>query len=278
MKRNYMAYMMILLLLMMAGCGRIEEVEDGVTIDQNVPPAANCVNLNENSYGCYGSDKVFFGKRIVEGIWSVYTQSNLQNIGNETFYDRYQHGYDFREDGSAFQRQQSETYIYFREWGVDDAGTNLALSDGNTYVYGSVFANDSNCLQVQQNGETVKLCQEFFVNQSNENSAGYFGSDVKFGNLTNYNFVATGVWTIGPYDDSNTGGETTVTLNEDGSTSGEGEWGVSADGKVMSIDGTGYLVYQYLKGSQSNCIAVFELSGGIITTTTWKLCRTGSAP
>lgn len=261
------------LALLAAGCGRIEEVEDGVTIDQDVPPAANCINLNENSYGCYGSDKVFFGKKIVEGIWSVYTQSNLQNASNETFYDRYQHGYDFRDDGSAFKRQQSETYTYFQEWGVDDEGTTLKVSDGNTYVYESVFANDSDCLQVSQNGETVKLCHESFVDRTNENDAGYYGDSVTFGNLTNFYISAVGDWSIAPYDDSNTGETVAVTLDSDGTTSGGGQWGVSADGKTMSIDGTSYLVYQYLKENNRGCIAVFELSGGFTTSTTWKLCK-----
>lgn len=272
MKRAYSSWIGFVVLLVMAGCGRIEEVEDGVTIDQNVPPAANCINLQENSFGCYGSDKVFFGKKLVEGFWSVYTQSNLQNIGNETFYDRYQHGYDFREDGSAFKRQQSETYTYFHEWGVNDGGTELKLSDGNAYVYESVFANDSNCLQGKQNGETVKLCQEFYVDRSQENAAGYFGDDVRFGNLTNFNFAAVGEWKFTPYNDENSGQEWSVTLGSDGNTSTGGIWGVSADGKVMNVDGKSYLVYQYLKSPQY-CIAVFELSGGFITSTTWRLCK-----
>ncbi|MEJ2501427.1 MAG: hypothetical protein P8Y65_09985, partial [Campylobacterales bacterium] len=59
----------------------------------------------------------------------------------------------------------------------------------------------------------------------------------------------------------------------DGSTSGGGEWGVSRDGKVMTIDGTSYLVYRYLRPKEDKCIAVYELAGDIITPSVWKLCK-----
>lgn len=263
-----------LILLLLAGCGRVEEVQDGSTIDQPSTPAANCIGLSENAYGCYGSDTVFHGTKVVEGTWSVYTQSNVENVGNDIFYDRYQRGYDFREDGSAFMREQTGDYNYFREWGANDEGTKLTLSDGKSYTYKAVFANDSNCFEVtREDKSTVKLCNESSVEYDGENVAGYYGSKVTFGNLTHYYIDAAGTWKIAPYDSSNGGEESTVTLDTNGTTSGGGMWGVSLDGKVMSIDGISYLVYQYLSPSSDQCIAVFELSGGAITSTTWKFCK-----
>lgn len=261
-------------LLLLSGCGKIDEVQDGSTIDQPTPPAANCIGLSENAYGCYGSDSVFHATKIIDGVWSAYTQSNKQNVGNQLFYDRYRNGFEFRKDGSAFMREQTKDYIYFREWGVNDDGTVINLSDGESFTYKAVFANDENCFEVTDaDSNTIKLCHESYVDSDTENGSGFFGSKVKFGNLTFYNIDAAGTWKIAPYDSSNTGKEKTVTLDANGTTSSGGEWGVSRDGKVMTIDGVGYLVYQYLKPSSDQCIAVFELGGGVITSTTWKLCK-----
>lgn len=269
--RTFLLALSVVLLL--SGC-RTEEVEDGATIDQDAVPAANCVSLSENAYGCYGSDSVFNGKTVVDGVWSLYTQSNVENVGNNTFFDRYKRGYTFRDDGSVFMREQTADFIYFREWGIDDDGVKITLSDGATYTYKAVFANDSDCFQVtQEDGTDAKLCSEVFVDSDGENGSGFFGANVTFGNLTHYYFDAVGTWTISPYDSSNTGATLTVTLQADGTTTDSGEWGVSEDGKVMTIDGVSYLTYQYLDSSGSDCIATFELSGGVITSTTWKLCR-----
>lgn len=258
-----------------AGCGRVDDaVQDGSTIDQPSVPAANCIGLNVNSYGCYGEESVFNGKKIVQGVWSVYTQSNVENIGNVIFYDRYKRGLDFRSDGSVFMREKTDDFQYFLEWGVNDDGTKLTLSDGTTYTYQAVFSNDADCFKVlRSDGLAVKLCTESFVAYDGKNSSGYYGSNVTFGNLTHYYFNAVGSWRIAPYDSTNSASATTVTLDANGSTSTGGEWGVSADGKVMGIDGIRYLVYQFLKSPEDNCIAVFELSGGQITQTTWKLCK-----
>ncbi|HHH72836.1 MAG TPA: hypothetical protein ENL04_03325, partial [Sulfuricurvum sp.] len=153
-----------LMLIVMAGCGRVEEVQDSSTIDQPSTPAANCIGLSENIYGCYGSDMVFHGTKIIDGVWSVYTQSNVENVGNQLFYDRYQRGFDFREDGSAFMRDKTDGYNYFREWGVNDDGTLLKLSDGKSYTYIAVFSNDSSCIELTSSDKsTVKLCHESFV-------------------------------------------------------------------------------------------------------------------
>lgn len=263
------------IVLMIAGCGRIErEVEDGTTIDQNLPPAANCVGTEENAYGCYGAETVLYGKKIVDGVWSVYEQSNVENINNVIFYDRYKRGYDFRENGTVFTREYTSDFSIPFEWGVDADGTTLKISDGKSYVYQSVFASDSNCFEVLRGNLATKFCNESLVDMTNENDMGYYGSDVAFGNLTDFNFKGVGIWKLGPYDESNDANETTVTLYEDGNTSNDGQWGVSADGKVMGIDGVRYLVYQYLKPLSDQCIAVFELNEyGYNTSVTWKLCK-----
>ncbi len=262
-----------LMLIVMAGCGRVEEVQDSSTIDQPSTPAANCIGLSENTYGCYGSDMVFHGLKIVEGVWSVYTQSNVENIGNNIFYDRYQRGYEFRDNGSVIIREQGDSSV--REWGVNDDGTLLKLSNGKNYTYKAVFSNDSDCLEVtREDKSTVKLCHEAFVDYAGENEAGYYGANVTFGNLTHYYIDAAGTWKIAPYDSSNSGDESTVTLDANGTTSNGGEWGVSLDGKVMTVDGVSYLTYQFLSPSSDQCIAVFELRAyGGITSTTWKLCK-----
>lgn len=265
-----------LFILLLAGCGRIEkDVQDGTTIEPDLPQAANCVGTDENAYGCYGAETVLFGKKIVKGVWSVYEQSNIENVNHNIFYDRYKRGYDFREDGTAFTRTMRETADFSvpYQWGVSDDGKTLNVEDGNSYVYQGIFANDSNCFEVTRDTTTVKLCNESLVDMTHENEMGYYGADVAFGNLTHYNLKGVGTWKIAPYDSSNGGSETTVTLTEDGNTSNGGHWGVSADGKVMGIDGIRYLVYQYLDPYSDQCIAVFELSDGRITSTTWKLCK-----
>ena len=271
-------------IVLFAGCGKVDETvtQDNNPIDDPSPPAYNCKgDTPSNNYGCYGNDVTFHDETIADGIWSVYTQSNTNRLDGRVFYDRYQYGFDFSGDGGAFKQQQTDGYTYFREWGVNDAGTAVAVSDEGTYTWTSSFSEK--CFEVSHNMattndiETVKFCHEDFVDQSNENTMGYYGANVKFGNLENYNFTAVGTWTISGYGD-NGASLSTVSLADNGTiASGTGgEWGVSRDGKVIGIDGVRYLVYQYLSTSddhQRGCIAVFELSGGEATSTTWKLCR-----
>ncbi len=262
----------VAILLGISGCGRIKTVHDGATTTPPSVPAANCVGLSQNAYGCYGSGTVFNGKKIVNGYWSVYTQSNVKNIGNSVFYDRYERGYSFRNDGSAFVRNQTRGYNYYLEWGADNAGTKLTLSDGRTYTYKGVFLSDSNCFEVtREDSSTAKLCNESPISYDGNNSAGLYGAQATFGNLTGYYLLVPGVWKISPYDSGS--GATTVTLDANGTTSTGGEWGLSSDGKVISIDNTRYLVNQYLSPSSDKCIAAFVLASDVITSTRRKLCK-----
>lgn len=261
-------------LVAISGCGRVEEGSDSNTVDEPTVPAYNCQATSPtNSYGdCYGeSVSIFNGEKVVEGIWSLYSQSNTNRTDGTVFYDRYQYGYELADDGSGGKQNKSDGYTLYREWGVDDEGTALTLSSDGSFTYQSSFVGQD-CYAVSNNGDTLKMCHESYVDLSQSNNAGYFGSGVKFGNLNNYNFDVVGSWSIAGYGD-NSAGSTTVTLDVNGTTSNAGEWGVSADGKVMEIDGTRYLAYQYLEPLSSKCIAVFELSGGIVTSLKWQLCK-----
>jgi len=261
-------------LLLLSGCGKIDTstTQDNNTIEEPTTPAYNCKNTTPtNSYGCYDSTVLFHGETVTDGIWSIYTQSNTNRTDGVTFYDRYQYGFDFSGDGSASKQQKTDGYVYYREWGINDGGTALTLSEDGTYTYVAVFSGQ-NCFQVTNGGSTLKMCHESFVDQSQSNAAGYYGTGVAFGNRADYDFTAVGSWSIAGYGD-NTVPAATVVLDANGTTSNAQEWGVSADGKVMEIDGVRYLVYQYLDTPDNNCIATFELAGGVITPTTWKLCK-----
>ena len=267
----------LLFTAMLAGCGRIEEdtTGDNVTYEEQTNPAYNCYsNTPINGYGdCYDSGVLFHGETVDEGAWSVYTQSDENRDDGTVFYDRYQYGFQFYGDGSAGKQQKTDGYTDYREWGINDEGSVLTLSDEGTYSYQAVFTNDSGCFEVSNSGKTIKMCHESFVDQSfGDETRGFYGANVAFGNRAGYNFIAEGSWTIGGYD-TNTASPVTVNLDANGSTDSGGEWGVSKDGKVINIDGTRYLVYQYLDGSKSNCIAVFELSGLVTSSTKWELCK-----
>lgn len=262
--------------LLLAGCGKIDDNiqdQDNNTIVENKPSAYNCLSdTPTNSYGCYDTDVLFNGEKVTKGVWSVYTQSNTNRIDGQDFYDRYQYGFDFSGDGSAYKQEQTNGYIFYKIWGVNDTGKEITVSEDGAYAYQETFSGQ-NCFKVTNNGDTLKLCHESFVDQSFENAAGYYGPDVRFGNLKNYNFAADGNWTISGYGDNNSAAAVAVTLDANGSTSNGGEWGVSADGKVMEIDGVRYLVYQYLEPQAHQCIAVFELYGNTISSMQWKLCK-----
>jgi len=260
-------------LLVLAGCGRIDTTIDGSTVDEPTTKAYNCKSDSDtNSYGCYGSDKLFHSEKITEGIWSVYTKSNTSEVDNTPFYDRYQYGYDFLSDGSAEKQEKTDGYILYREWGVNDAGTGITVSEDGAFTYKAVFSGED-CFEVLNGSETLKLCHESYVDQTNPpNAMGYYGPNVRFGNRKSFDFEAVGEWRISGYG-NNDADVFSVTLDENGTTSSGGEWGVSKDGKVIGIDGVRYLVYQYLDESSGKCIAAFEMSGYYISAMKWKLCK-----
>ena len=271
---NYVTAFSIVLLFL--GCGKIEDqTQDDNTVVEETVNAYNCSNSGtpQNEYGCYDSDVTFKGETMTKGVWSVYTQSNINRTDNTVFYDRYQYGFVFSAQGSAGKQEKTDGYILYREWGVDGEGVSFTLSEEGTYSYSDSFVGQD-CFKVTNTNEanTLKLCHESFVNQDFENATGYYGTDVTFGNLNNYDFTVVGTWTVAGYD-SNSAGSASVTLDANGTTSNGGEWGVSEDGKVIGIDGVRYLAYQYLEPKSAQCIAVFELSGGLASSVKWKLCK-----
>ena len=281
------ALFMVLLLIIAAGCGKIEQTSDSTTSTNNPPNALNCQNdTPTNNYGCYDTNVRFPGSTgdlLVEDgkVWSVYKQSNTNRT--KVFYDVYLRGYDFsvytdyvnNYIAAADKQEQTDGYNIAESWGINDAGTEITLSEDGAYTYGNQNFSDG-CFEVSNNGETLKLCRESLENRdANEsNTTGlYFGPTVRFGNRTNYDFVVTegtGEWSISDFYGSNV---TKVKLADNGTTDSGGEWGVSADGKIMEIKGVRYLVFQYLDVPETNCIFTYELSGGTSTSDKWKLCK-----
>ncbi|WP_416768721.1 hypothetical protein ACM66T_01935 [Sulfurimonas sp. ST-25] len=287
-KRHTLIMAAAVFFVLLSGCGPVEDVQtqDNNTIDLPTTPANNCPagSYSENAFGCYG-DSVLFpsatGETVAEDVWSIYSQSNTDRTDGIVFYDRYQYGYSFQADGFGFQQNRSDGYSSYWEWGVAATGNPLSVGnyDGVTHQYtstGQGYQGQPNCYEVTDNGQTLKLCHETLQNQdANVSTSGYYyGPTVKFGNLLNYNFVVVGTWTISGYS-GNTAPSETLYFSENGTISigSGGEWGVSADGKIMEIAGVRYLVFQYLEGTDANCIATIELSGGTATSTLWKMCK-----
>ncbi|WP_345985898.1 hypothetical protein WCX49_01915 [Sulfurimonas sp. HSL-1656] len=276
------------LLAVLSGCGQVEDTQtqDNNTIDLPTTPANNCPagSYSENDFGCYDSSALFpsaTGETVVEDMWSVYSQSNTNRTDGVVFYDRYQFGYQFSALGYAFQQNASDDYTYYGEWGVASSGNPLNVGNYNGILHqytatGQGFQGQPNCYEVTDDGTTLKLCHETLQNEgATLGSTGYYyGATVKFGNLLNYNFTVVGTWTISGYD-ANPAPEMTVYFSDNGtiSTGSGGEWGVSADGKVIEIAGVRYLVFQYLDDPDVNCIATLELAGGTATSTLWKMCK-----
>lgn len=260
-------------IVILGGCGRVKDASDDNTVEEPTVAAYNCKSYSPtNGYGdCYGSDVLFHSKKVTEGIWSLYSQSNTNRTDGTTFYDRYQYGFEFATDGSAGKQNKTDGYTLYREWGINDEGSVVTLSNEGSYTYEASFSGQD-CFVVGNNSEKLKMCHESYVDRTQSNAAGYYGSGVQFGNLNEYNFYAVGTWSISGYGE-NGAGITSVTLDANGSTSGGGEWGVSADGKVMEIDGVRYLAYQYLEPFSNRCIAVFAMVGGITTSVKWQLCK-----
>ncbi len=266
MRQVYVVLFLIGLLFLVNSCG-IKEVEgtDESTQDEQKQDAYNCSDDVRNSYGCYGSDKEFSEKMIVGGIWSVYKRSNIGASAN-VFYDRYQLSYNFKSDGSGFKQEASGSYSDLNEWGVNDKGDELKVSDGNTITYKKQFVNEANCFEVTIGSTTHKFCKES-LQAGSSNSAGLYGASVVLGYLSNYSFSVAGVWDIIDED----GSIERVTLNENGTTNSGGVWGVSADAKIISIDAKAYLTHQYLE--DSSCIKMIELQGLSLSGVTKKLCK-----
>jgi len=288
------SFVFVATLILAAGCGKINETTtttDNNTINYTPPAALNCPNtiyLKTNGYGdCYDTNVLFpgaTGAYVTESgkVWSIYMRSNTNDTN--IFYDIYLRGYKFYgvEPGNVFKQEQTDGYAVTEFWGINDAGTIITTSGEGEYTYANEKWSDG-CFKVTNNGKTLKMCHESLENiDANVSSLPdlYFGSNVKFGNRIGYddvyNKVVVGTWSFAGYG-ANTTPEVFILFNEDGnsfeSPSGNpmGDWGVSADGKIIGFNGARYLAYQYL--NSSSCIVALELSGGLSTGKQWKLCK-----
>jgi len=261
--------LIFLTLFLMTGCGLTKEEDvnnDDNTNETLKPIATNCVDDVENAYGCYGPVKTFGvgALTIADGVWSIYTMSTLPVSTQSRYFDIFKYGYEFLDNGTVFKYDATGTNLL--SWGVSPTGDAVTISGEGTYTYIGRF-NDNNCFEVsnEQIDESIKMCQEYEVDQSHQNSAGFYGENVEFGNYTHGDYLAVGEWQI--IGDQ----ATTVTLDKNGTTSNGGEWGVSEFGKRIIVDDTSYLIYKYPKSE--SCLETFELLGESITSQTWKFCK-----
>jgi len=252
----------IVLLLVFSGCGKIEDETSGTTESSydNYTPSANnqCASDQQNSAGCFGNEPFFAENQVDLGYWSLYKKSD--NYKN--YYNQYFKSYQFISDGSVKKRFESEGYyrIDGSLWGVNDAADTINLDSGESFKLTGRRYSGTDCYDVTHNNTTYKMCAESAIDTSNVNSAGYFGESLSFGNYNFGNYKAVGSWSID---------NDTVTLNSDGSTSNNGEWGLSKDAKVITIDAISYIVNRY---PDNDCIDTYTLISNTKQDTV-RLCK-----
>lgn len=244
-----------LILALLSGCGAIEETEQGIedVVDDNYNPNQNntCYSNFENSAGCFGDDQYFGDNLVAEGYWSVYGKSN----NNILYYDTYRYGYQFDNDGSVRARRLGQEYIYSSTslWGVNKDGTKLTIEPDETFSNPKRIT-DTDCYEVTSSvsSQKLKICHENPIDTALQNGSGYYGGALKFGN---YDYADSGSITV---EGNWSIGGTVVTLKADGSTSLGGSWGLSRDGKLITVNAQTYLVYQY---PGDDCITTFLMDG-----------------
>lgn len=235
--------------ILFSGCGKIEDQTAGTTeaSSDNYKPNANnqCATDQQNSQGCFANEPFFAENRVDLGYWALYKKSN--NYKN--YYDMYYKSYKFISDGSVKKRPQSEGYFRIDGslWGVNDAADTISMDSGESFKLTGRRYSGVDCYDVTHNSGTYKMCAEKSVDNSHKNSSGYYGEKVSFGNYNFGNYSSVGKWSID-------GAE--VTLNSDGTTSNSGEWGVSEDGKIITIDANSYIVNRY---PDNSCIDTYTL-------------------
>ena len=265
----------LIAILGITGCGLTKDEDSASANDDQVkdnftPNGTNCVDNIENAFGCYGATKTLANRKVIEGVWSVYTVSTMPVANQSIYYDTYKLGYQFLSDGTAFKHDATATYSKILTWGVDPTGKEITISNDGTYKIDTQFFNDLNCFKAtnSQIGEDIKICNESVLSTGTQNSAGYYGNTVRYGNYSHGNILAVGTWSITKTGQINS---VKVTLDSNGTTSNGAQWGISPDGKRITIDDKSYLAYKYPESLE--CITSFELSGDIILPQTWELCK-----
>jgi len=241
------------LLLIFTGCEKIEEDElQGTAEVENESYEANqnntCYSNFENTAGCFGSDQRFGDELISEGFWSVYSQSDNYIL----YYDTYQYGYQFDDDGSVKMRRERQNYTYssLSMWGVNTDGSKLTIHPDESFTISSkIIGSACYKVTVTSSSETLKICNESALSGESQNSSGYYGETLKFGNYVYGDFNVVGDWEIDGI---------TFSLEANGTTSNGGEWGLSSDAKLITIDNIVYLVYKY---PDNSCIETFIMEG-----------------
>lgn len=240
----------ITLLSFFSGCGKIEDDEGAGTTEtsyDNYTPAANnqCSSDQQNSAGCFGNEPYFAENRVDEGFWSLYKKSD----SNKNYYNTYYKSYKFLSDGSVKKRFESEGYyrIDGTLWGVNDDADTINIDNGDSLSLTGRRYSGTDCYDVTHSGATYKICAEVAISTSLQNSSGYYGDSIYFGNYNFGNYSVEGNWTIAGVE---------IALNSDGSTSNGGEWGVSEDAKVITIDAISYIVNRY---PDNDCIDTYTL-------------------
>jgi hypothetical protein len=277
----------IVAVMLLAGCGKVEEVNEDVDEGYTPPPAANCRldPENVNDYGCYGNDKTYGNLLVTEGVWSLYKKSKVDSsIDPFTYFDLITVVYRFfpnSADGAGGFGSRKDLWTNqdaILQWGVNADGTELRTSEGHSFVITGRFVNDNRCFNVKDGSDEteLKLCNEDLINEGKTAIvAGYYGADVKLGNYTHGNIVVPGTWKLTDNDGSGDA-ETEVVFDANGTVGGTAVWGVSGDGKQLSIlDGgrkRSYGVYRYLPNG-GDCLVVLEFDNSLPTGQIWKMCK-----
>jgi len=238
-------------LLIFSGCGQIEDESAGTIEYENENYESNqnntCYSDQENSAGCFGEKQKFGDEYIDNGVWSLYGKSDNYIL----YYDKYILGYQLISDGTVKQRKDTQAYYFsaVMAWGVNNDGSKLTINPVNSFTITSKLTGS--CYKVTAtNGDTYRMCNEDTIDDNTaSNSSGYYGSELKFGNNTYGDYTVVGSWNING---------ASIDLDENGTTSTGGEWGLSSDAKRLSVDGIDYLAYRY---PDNDNLEVFIMQG-----------------
>jgi hypothetical protein len=272
---------LLAMVVIFTGCETIEEeavLDDNDIVNDDYSPDTNNSGGVETPYGYIGDGLYFGDYEVVSGVWSVYLKrSEYDN------YNAYMMGLDMYSNGKLGYQVTTPGYksnIY--EWAVSEDSSTLTISPIYKFkIVGEFTRGEQNCYKITgfDTGEEGKICNETLVNQPYvQNSLGYIGKDVVFGNYSKGNVAVVGDWQqykIVDGEPSSTP-DFTFVLNEDGSVTGYADtnstdllWGVSADGKSLFIGETKMLVYRYL---DEKCFSLFT-SKNDMQTGEVKLCK-----